>query len=231
MCRSIQSFAMAGVLLAGITGCEAPKRILTYPAGTLPVHYEPATAHSTCLVASVAMAANYLVGERRLTEAAIRQDLKAAGKDETSVEDLKAYLETKWFYLLTLSGRLDAKPPIDLGYWVQVRGYPVICVLNGESDDPAFNHAVVVTGIVKGSRAETAGKASERQTPDKRSEGQRADAASGAQTADTIYYLDPSTPRPLRSLAPAEFEAAWTRSGHAMMIVVAPPPDTEPAGR
>ena len=189
-----------GTLLAGLAGCEAPKRLITYPEGTLPVQYEPATTHSTCLVASVAMAANYLVGSRQLTETGIRQAVKAAGKDETSIEDL----ENRQLYMLTLSGRLNAKPPVDLGYWVRTRGYPVICVLNQNDDDPAFNHAVVVTGIVK---------------------------ASEAQKADTIYYLDPSTPRPMQSLTPEEFDRAWARAGRAMIIVVAPPPESQPAGR
>ncbi len=198
---------MRRLLIPGVTlallasGCQPPPVLRTFPEGSLPVHYVPATAPTTCLIAGVAMAANYLLGERRFTEAGIRQDLKIAGLDETSTSDLKTYLESKHLYLLTLCGELTDKPPAGLKYWLQSRGYPVVCVINRQGVEPAFNHAVVVTGISK--------------TPDG--------------SADIVYYLDPAGGRPMSSCPPEEFESLWARGQHAMMIVVAPPPDSQPS--
>lgn len=192
-------------LTAALAGCSQQRPAVTFPPGTLPVRYEASTRHTTCLVACVAMAANYLIGERVYTETNIAQALKNANEDETSTAALKAYLESEGLYLLTLSGEMDGKPPTSIRYWVQTRRYPAICVINGHENDPRFNHAVVVTGI--GPKSET-------------------------DLSDTVHYLDPSDGRPLQAVSVAEFETLWARGQHAMMIVVAPPREAAsgPAG-
>jgi hypothetical protein len=185
------------LVLTVLWGCEQPNRVIRYPDGALQVRYEAATSYSSCLVASVAMAANYLVGERRFSEPDMRQELSRAGLDETQVRDMKLYLDSRGLHLVALSGQLDEKPPTGLGFWLNQRGYPVICVINPHSDDPAFNHAVVVIGFSR---------------------------QGGAEIADRIHYFDPSLTEPLHSCEAAEFDAYWGRGGHTMMIVVAPPP-------
>jgi hypothetical protein len=195
----IMYLMIAGVLF--MAGCNAPGRARTYPEGTLPVRFEPATTHSTCLVASVAMAANYLFDQRRYTERDLLAKLKKAGKDETLTGDIKDYLETQGLYLITLVGQIDGKPPEALSYWLNKRGYPVICIINRHAGEPAFNHAVVVIGISQ-------------KTP--------------ADPADMIHYLDPSTQQELHLATAAEFETLWSAGGHAMMLVVAPPPESQP---
>lgn len=191
-----------GVVLAcaALTaGCEGPQRQRAeYPRGALHVRYESATTYSTCLVASVAMAGNYLLDEVAFHEPRVREELKLMNLDETLVGDIKKYLQTQGLYLVTLTGRLDNKPPTGLGYWVKTRRYPVICVINrDEEGDTGFNHAVVVIGI--SSNEET-------------------------DSADIIHYFDPATEwAPLHSDPAPEFETLWGRCDHAMMIVVAPP--------
>jgi hypothetical protein len=145
------------------------------------------------------MASNYLLGERRFTESSLQKELTAAGRDETKIEDLKTHLSEHGLHLLTLSGQLDGKPPASLRYWLQKRGYPVICIINSRGDDPAYNHAVVVTGI---------------------------EATEGDTLADKIVYLDPATPTPLQRESATWFDALWQRGHNAMMIVVAPPADS-----
>lgn len=76
------------------------------------------------------MAANYRLNETRLTEASLIRDMKADGLDESSAGDVRTFLEKKGLHLVTLSGRLDGKPPAALEWWVESRGYPVICVIN-----------------------------------------------------------------------------------------------------
>ena len=198
-CESWRAVVLGLVgLAAGLAGCSKPHRTARYPNGALRVRYEEATTYSTCLVASVAMASNYLLGQHRFTKDRIRSDLKRTGRDETRVGDLKAYLaETKErLYLVTLTGQLNDEAPTGLGYWLEQRGYPVICVINLDPDDPAFNHAVVVIGI----------------SPN-----------SNGGSADIIHYLDPSSAEPLHSTDEAAFEQLWARCNHAMMIVAAPP--------
>lgn len=192
----IRSTVLMAVLMTA--GCQEPKRVVTYPDRSLRVRYEPATTYSTCLVASVAMSANYLLDDRTFTETAIRSDLRRMGLDETRVGDLKTYLTQSRppLHLATLSGSLDDKPPTGLRWWLEHRGFPVICVINRDPVDPAFNHAVVVIGI---------------------------SANVGDASADIIHYLDPSLDEPLRSEPLAAFDVLWGRSGHAMMIVLNTP--------
>ena len=57
---------LSGLLCLAV-GCEQPEQITRWPANTLHVRYEPAEAYSTCLVASVAMASNYLLNDRAFT--------------------------------------------------------------------------------------------------------------------------------------------------------------------
>jgi len=186
--------ALLAVSLFWLVGC-APQRLAKYPEGSLRVVYEPAGSFSSCLVASVTMAANYLRDERKFTEPGVRQELQAAGLDESKVGDVKAYLAKKGLYLVTLTGEVDGKPPTSLRYWLRKRGYPVICVINRHGVDPRFNHAVVVVGF---------------------------SATAGADPADIIHYLDPSSSQVLISEKVTAFEAAWAHGQHAMMIVVAP---------
>jgi hypothetical protein len=153
-------------------------------------------------VAAVVMASNYVLGERRLTENLVRDELRRSGRDETAIEDLKDFLPSKGLHMVTLAGTIDGKPPTSLRYWVMQRGYPVICIINREGEDPAFNHAVVVTGI---------------------------QAKPGESPTDIITCLDPSLPQAIDNVSAAEFGILWERGLHAMMIVVAPPPGSQAA--
>ncbi len=199
----VKQLWLCGLLTAVcVAGCQVERPPVTYPPGTLPVRLEPSTSHRTCLVACAAMAANYLLGERRFTESSIREELRLSGRDETGIDDLKAYLAEKGLHLVSLAGRIDGKPPTALRYWLAERGYPVICIINREGANPAFNHAVVVTGI---------------------------QAKSGESPTDIITCLDPSLPQAVQNVSAAEFDILWERGQHAMMIVVAPPVESRPA--
>lgn len=192
--------ALAGLACLGcMLGCEQPRRTYRLPPDCLPVRYEAATTHATCLVSSVVMASNYLLGDRRLSERGVQVDLKRLGYDETRVGDFKAYLRQlpERLYLVTLTGQLDAKPPTGLRYWLEQRGYPVICVVNRDpAADPGFNHAVVVIGISKNHKG---------------------------LSADIVHYLDPSSVQQLHSDPIDEFETIWAGGDHAMMIVCQEP--------
>ncbi len=199
---TLLALALAG---AG-AGCESPQPRRQHPPGTLQVRYESASSYAGCLTASVAMAANYVLGEYRYNDARLRHELAQAELDETQPGDVKTYLESIGLHLVTLRGELDGNPPLGLRYWVLQRGYPAICVINAKGDDPDMNHAVVVIGFSK------------MQDP------QAADTFH----ADTIYYLDPANEQPLQEVTVDEFETMWARAGHAMMLVVRPP---APSGR
>jgi hypothetical protein len=201
--RPLASSSYIGILavatLATIAGCERPRpKFVTHPANTLQVPYERASGQTACLVASVTMAANYLVGKPQFSEPSVRSALKAAGRDESSVADVKQWLEEQGLHLVVLEGQSDAKPPLGMRFWLEKRGYPVICVINQQAGDARYNHAVVVTGVC-----------SNNCTP----------------PADIVYYLDPGKREPLQSVALAEFETAWQMGGRAMMVIVAPPPE------
>ena len=192
--------ALAGLVCLGcILGCQQTRRNHRLPPDCLPVRYEAATTHATCLVSSVVMASNYLLADRRLSERGVQVDLKRLGYDETRVGDLKAYLRQlpERLYLVTLTGQLDAKPPAGLRYWLEQRGYPVICVINRDPrSDPGFNHAVVVIGISTNRKGTS---------------------------ADIVHYLDPSSVEQLHSEPVDEFEMIWAGADHAMMIVCQEP--------
>ena len=200
------SWMTLGLLLALLpysAGCEEPgKPVMRYPPGALRVPYEESTDHSTCLVASVAMAANYLLGEHKYSEKAISEELKHMQLDPTRVGDLQLYLSRQGLHMGAYRGRLDDQPPLGLRYLLNQRGYPVICVINRAGQGPEYNHAVVVIGI----SANPSGPA-----------------------ADTIYYFDPSSPKQLASADALAFELMWSRCQHAMMFVTRPP--TEADGR
>jgi hypothetical protein len=169
---------------------------MKYPAGALKVGYEDATEPSSCLVASVAMAANYLLGEREFSEALMLKEFKHMGRDETSISDIKEYMVEKGLYMFNLAGELDTVPPISLRYWLEKRGYPVICIISEHPGGPEFNHAVVVIGIC-------------------------ANPKRGS--VDSIHYFDPSSFEALTSMDAKNFEKLWDRGGRAMLIVVKPP--------
>ncbi len=205
--RRSSAVLMVGVMMASpwLAGCQGPQRkFVTYPPGTLAVPYETASGPTACLVASVSMAANYLVDKHEFAEPAVRAEMKAQGLQENSVADVKKYLEERGLYLVTLTGEADGRPPLGLGFWLERRGYPVICIINEHGADQKFNHAVVVTGISKNS----------------------ADPP-----ADIVYYLDPAAAEPLQSSELTQFEAAWELGKRAMMIVVAPPTESAPAAQ
>ncbi len=187
---------------AATAGCDPPRpKFATHPAQTLTVPYERASGQTSCLVASVVMASNYLAGQPRFTEPGVLKALKELGLDGSSVADVKAWLEEQGLHLVTLTGQSDDKPPLGMRFWLERRGYPVICVINKYAGDVRYNHAVVVTGV---------------------------SANTGDPPADIVYYLDPGTREPLQSLPRGEFDTAWDMGGRAMMLVVAPPPDAEP---
>lgn len=197
---------MAVLVLAvpWLVACGPLRQPVRYPEGTLQVRYESAPDHSTCLVACVAMAANYLVGYHKYDVEAIRSTLKDTGRDETLVGDLKGYLQDQGLYLVCLrQGQADGKPPTGLKYWLKNRGYPVICVINRDTNgDPGFNHAVLVIGISG--------------NPDDPS-------------TDIVHYFDPSTNKPIWWEPVPVFEVLWDRCDRTMMLVVAPSKDA-PSG-
>jgi len=197
MNRTITKSMLATILgfACMLVSCQSPRPITKHPPGTLPVRYEEATTYSACLVASVAMASNYLLDRTKFSTDGILQEMKQADLDETRVGDVKRYLAGQDLYLVTLTGTIDGKPPTGLNYWLTTRGYPVICVINHEGENPAFNHAVVVIGI-------------------------SANLEEGS--TDRIHYFDPSAEEPLQSVDRATFEPLWSRGQHAMMIVVMP---------
>lgn len=200
------AWAAVGLLIALMScaaGCEEPgKPVMRYPPGALRVPYEEATDHSTCLVASVAMAANYLLGEHKFSEKVIGAELKQMNLDPTRVGDLQLYLSRHGLYMGAYRGRLDDQPPLGLRYLLNERGYPVICVINRAGQGPEYNHAVVVIGISENP---------------------------GGLMADTIHYFDPSSPKQLVSTDALDFEQMWGRCQHAMMFVTRPP--TQGAGQ
>lgn len=200
----MRRFLVMILLLPAAVGCETPAKTVRYPEGALPVRYESSATASGCLAASIAMASNYLLGNTRYTEASLIRDMRAARLDESSIGDVKTFLEKQGLYVITLSGQLGGKPPGRIEYWLKERGYPVICVVNRDPQgDSAFNHAVVVIGI---------------------------SPKSDEKSADIIQYLDPSAREPLQSADAVAFDVLWTRGQHAMMIVVAPPPESGPGG-
>jgi hypothetical protein len=85
---------------------------------------------------------------------------------------------------------------------VNVRGYPVICIINRHGTDVQFNHAVVVTGFSRNTEPGV---------------------------ADIVYYLDPSAKESLLTATAADFEQMWARGDRAMMLVVAPPEEAASA--
>jgi len=180
------------LVLLALAGCEASHRLVGYPPGALPVEFEPSTSYSTCLVASVTMAANYVEDRPRFKVKDVVAELKAAGADETKVQSLKEYMATRGFDVWSLAGEMSENPSTGLLFWLRRQRYPVVCVINrlGESSD--FNHAVVVIGI-----------------------GEHR----GVESADKIYYLDPSADSPLYTCSAEEFENMWARCLHTMLVV------------
>ncbi len=200
MRRRYTGVALA-TLLPGFAAC-APKLenwASDYPEGALRVRYEPATRFSSCLSASVAMAAEY-VDKRPFSEPGVRRGLHDAKLDETRPDDLARWLRTQRLDMIVLAGEFHDRAPVGLRWWVMQRGYPVICVINRKGDDPQYNHAVVVIGM-------------------------KSNATEGAGPTDTVYYLDPSSTHGLETVDAEAFETWWTRGRRTMMIVVRPPPD------
>lgn len=200
--RSIAPGTLVALLAVG---CQSPDRRNQLPAGCVPVQYVQANSHTTCLVACVAMAANYLEGEFRFSEKGILNELRARGLDESRVSDVKQYLDAEGFYLVTLAGRLHDEPPTGLAYWLLRRGYPVICVINRQGHEPQFNHAVVVVGLTR---------------------------SSGVESADKIHYFDPASAMQFHTDEVPAFNELWIRGQNAMMVVIRPPEGSaQTAGR
>ena len=131
----------------GAGGLRGPAPAGEYPPGALPVEFVPATTYSSCLVASVVMAANYVEDQPRFRVKDVLAELKAAGRDESKARDLKSYMEGKGLGVWTLTGQLDNHPPTGLGFWLRQERYPVVCVINRVGSSSDFNHAVVVIGM------------------------------------------------------------------------------------
>ena len=80
----------------------------------------------------------------------------------------------------------------------------MVCVINRKSDDPQYNHAVVVIGV-------------------QRKEG------SDGESAELLHYLDPASERGLEQAETETFEKWWERGRRAMMIVLVPPAERKAA--
>lgn len=180
-------------------GCNVPRRVAVdrHPPGALKVRYECTTSDTSCLVASVVMAANYLDRRVRFKEPAVRRELERAGKDESRVADLRHFLRSKDLDLIVLEGARSLRPPNGLGYWLR-RGFPAICVINKIGKDADYNHAVVVIGFGP---------------PE----------ADPAQDGTVIHYLDPSSPKQQESGPAERFDEWWAVSGRALLIVTTVP--------
>lgn len=195
-----RAFVWGSILVLTIAGCDpAPKkRVYHYPPNSLRVVYEGAEQPTGCLVASVAMAANYYLGDHKYSENMMMEQVRQMGLNETRVGDLQKFLARDDLDLFSLTGQMSDEPPLGLEYLLVKRGYPVICIINRQSDDPAYNHAVVVIGVSTNS-------------------------VTGY--ADTIHYFDPASPQQLHSDDAALFEIMWGRCHNAMMFVTRPPAD------
>jgi hypothetical protein len=204
--RRIGAVALACVTLLA-PGCETPPREgAKYPPDTLRVRFERSDHHSTCLVASVAMAANYVTGDRRFSEKGMMEAIRQRGGDESLVADVKAFVAAEGLHLFAYRhGGLDDRPPLGLRWWLEERQHPVVCIINREPEsDPAFQHAVVVIGVSPNPQAGS---------------------------TDIIHYFDPAAgDAPLQSVDAAVFEDDWERCGRAMLIVAEPPADAGGSG-
>jgi hypothetical protein len=168
-----------------------------YPKQCLHVPFEPTNSNSSCLVAAVVMAANYLDGRPRFREREVLKQMQADHLDETKPADVQTWLQRQpdGFSLITLRGALTDRPPTGLQYWLLDRGYPVVCIVNSTAGGPEFNHAVVVIGL---------------------------DGPAGDRP-ETIHYLDPASFKRVEHSAREQFETWWSRCEHAMALVVRDP--------
>jgi hypothetical protein len=173
-------------------GCKKQLTALETPPGTLPVRYVPATDYTDCLLASVIMSANYVDGRPRLVPSTVRADLEADGLDRTRLGDFRNWMSTQGFRMIALKGRLVRTPPDGVLWWVQERGYPVICVLNRHGGDPEFNHAVVVIGF---------------------------DLGDNEKEVRNVHLLDPASPYGVESPDRATFEREWQETDRVMILV------------
>jgi len=187
---------IAGLITAG--GCSFKRfAIDSYPPGCLHVRYHPAGGHSSCLLAAVIMAANYVDGRERFSEPDALRAIRAEKGDESRVSDV-----TDWFHrtqdelaLFVLQGSLSGQPPTGLPYWLLDRGYPVVCVINKTGRNADYNHAVVVIGL----------------------------APASAASVERVHYLDPAALERVESCDRATFETYWSRGQNTMALVVPRP--------
>jgi len=179
-----------------MAGCQRPQTVDAFPAGAIPVRYVPADDPTDCLAASVVMSANYVLGHDQFTTKKMRQELRGAGMDPSRTADVRSWLESYDLYLTPLVGELTDKPPLGLVWWVQKRGYPMVCVINRHAGDSAYNHAVVVIGF---------------------------EFDAGSPQSATVHVLDPASPRRLESWERDVFDHYWASAGRVMMPIYEAP--------
>lgn len=198
--RRHRAGALVAVLVLSIGGPSCAKRVAVdeFPPGTVRVGYLAATDYTDCLVASVSMCANYVLGGRRFSPVELRRDLTAAGLDHALVADVGPLLAERGFELRPLVGELSDAPPLGLGWWVLQRGYPVTCVVNKFAGNADYNHAIVVIGINGGGSAES---------------------------AEAVYVLDPASPKRLERWERLEFLHYWGSAGRVMLPLFETPGD------
>jgi hypothetical protein len=193
-------FIPVTLLMLFAPACYKREAIDVYPPNSLHVRYEDVSSDQSCLVASVVMAANYVDPHAELRESAALQEIADAGMDETLVADVKKWIDSKGFKLIHLKGQFNNQPPFGMHYWVQNRGYPVVCIVEKEEDKPSeelsFHHAVVVIGV---------------------------DVDANVDNVDRIHYIDPISIKRLEFDTADDFEASWARGGYGMLLVILPP--------
>lgn len=118
--------------------------------------------------------------------------------------DVQAWLGERGFELKPLVGELSDDPPLGIGWWLLERGYPVICVINKFAGNADYNHAVVIIGMKGGGSAES---------------------------AETVYILDPASPKRIEQWERLKFVHYWGSAGRVMLPLFETPPKARPVGR
>lgn len=182
------------LVLTGLLDMACNRRVAAtdFPPNSLRVRYVPASDYTDCLVASVVMCANYVLGSDHFSPSGVRRELAADGLDPTRIGDVRMWLDGKGIKMVPLKGELSDTPPLGLGWWVQERGYPVICVVNKFGGNAEYNHAVVVIGVETG---ETAGQ------------------------LGAVYVLDPASPRGVERWEHRTVEHYWRSTGQIMLLL------------
>ncbi len=192
--------AATALLLPALMGtsCEQRVAIDDYPPNSLRVRFVAADRYTDCLIASAVMCANYVLDSPRFSQAEVRDEMASAGLDGARIGDLKAWLESQGVSVVPLKGNLSGDQPTGLGWWLLVRGYPVICVVNKFAGNAEYNHAVLVIGI-------------------------EMDDATGEPRS--WYILDPASPRRIEHWDRLMFEHYWGSGMNVMLPLFEAPPE------